>query len=449
MLWSSFRAQLVVALILVLMLGALFAASAWVIGAATVRKLTHKPTPRRFRWVRRGIVALAGAAPLCIAYAYFIEPYWLEVTHVRLPMAKLPAGARAIRIVHISDLHCESQARLEADLPRIVRELKPDLIVFTGDGFNSLPGLERFRRCMAQLAVIAPTFAVQGNWDRRHGTEHFVDGTGAQELTGQAVRVQVAGAELYLIGAGWGHWAAVERALATVPGEATKVVLYHSPDAIPSAAKLGVDLYLCGHTHGGQVALPFYGALVTLSSTGKRFEAGLYHVGDTTAYVSRGIGMEGGRVPRVRFCARPEVTLIELSPGHDEKGHRPGEQEVLATSGLGHWPEEQGKVEDPLWAAKVDRRRVSLLPPQWGQAALAFREATSNSKSFPQPPQVYSYMGMVPWPMRLGPPGFIRPSIAAGRMSRQVRAGRDSTPAGAFTRRGLGPGHPVAAGPRG
>ncbi len=71
--------------------------------------------------------------------------------------------------------------------------------------------------------------------------------------------------------------------------------------------------YLAGHTHGGQIALPFYGALMTLSRYGKRFEGGLYQVGPTPLHVRRGIGMEGGWVPRVRFCARPEMTVLELT----------------------------------------------------------------------------------------------------------------------------------------
>jgi predicted MPP superfamily phosphohydrolase len=77
-----------------------------------------------------------------------------------------------------------------------------------------------------------------------------------------------------------------------------------------------MGLFLAGHVHGGQVALPYYGALLTLSKFGKRFERGLYPDADGfPMYVSRGIGMEGGRAPRVRFCARPEVALIELVPG--------------------------------------------------------------------------------------------------------------------------------------
>jgi predicted MPP superfamily phosphohydrolase len=78
-----------------------------------------------------------------------------------------------------------------------------------------------------------------------------------------------------------------------------------------------VDLFLAGHVHGGQVALPFYGALLTLSRFGKRFERGLYPDADGFGfplYVSRGIGMEGGAMPRVRFCSRPELALIELVP---------------------------------------------------------------------------------------------------------------------------------------
>jgi len=67
-------------------------------------------------------------------------------------------------------------------------------------------------------------------------------------------------------------------------------------------------------THGGQIALPFYGALITLSKFGKRYESGLYHEAQTSMYVNRGIGMEGGFAPRVRFWATPEITTIEIRP---------------------------------------------------------------------------------------------------------------------------------------
>ena len=78
------------------------------------------------------------------------------------------------------------------------------------------------------------------------------------------------------------------------------------------AASLGVDLYLCGHTHGGQIRAPLYGALATSSRWGKRYEMGLYRERGTTLYVSRGLGVEGLGAPRARFLAPPEIVLWEL-----------------------------------------------------------------------------------------------------------------------------------------
>ena len=84
---------------------------------------------------------------------------------------------------------------------------------------------------------------------------------------------------------------------------------------IPQAARAGFVLYLTGHTHGGQVRLPVYGALVTLAVHGKRFECGRYELPEgMTAYVSRGLGLEGGHATRVRFMCSPEVVLLEFAP---------------------------------------------------------------------------------------------------------------------------------------
>jgi len=106
----------------------------------------------------------------------------------------------------------------------------------------------------------------------------------------------------------------ISRSLKEIPSTAFTIFLLHTPDVIEAIARERDDLFCAGHTHGGQIALPFCGALVTLSEYGKRFEAGLHRVGDTWIYVNRGIGMEGGRPPRVRFWARPEVTVIEVVP---------------------------------------------------------------------------------------------------------------------------------------
>ena len=101
-------------------------------------------------------------------------------------------------------------------------------------------------------------------------------------------------------------------ALSRIPRDEFKIFLFHYPDCLEEMAQNNVDLYLAGHTHGGQVAMPFYGALMTVSAFGKKYEHGLHKMGETYLYVNRGIGMEGGKAPRVRFCARPEITLFEV-----------------------------------------------------------------------------------------------------------------------------------------
>ena len=104
---------------------------------------------------------------------------------------------------------------------------------------------------------------------------------------------------------------------AQAPPDAFRVLLYHSPELIRVAPRFGIDLYLCGHTHGGQVRLPIYGALLTSSELGKQFDMGYYQVEDTHLYVSRGIGMEGLGAPRVRFLCPPEITLFSIQGPED------------------------------------------------------------------------------------------------------------------------------------
>jgi predicted MPP superfamily phosphohydrolase len=279
-------------------------------------KLIKVSNTRTEWWSCRIVLTLAGVGLLCFAYGYFVEPYWLSVSHVKISSAKLPAGTRPIRIVHISDLHSDPKPRLEGRLPQAIAAERPDIIVFTGDSINSPGGLPVFRACLTEIAKIAPTFVVKGNWDSGYWNRlGLFDGTGAKELNGDSSEVIVNGVPIWIAGAGVGFEdeKMMEQAVDSMPPTAFKIFLYPLPDMIKEVAQRKVDLYCAGHTHGGQVALPWYGALVTLSKYGKRYEAGLYREDETWLYVNRGIGMEGGLAPRVRFWALPEVTVIEVS----------------------------------------------------------------------------------------------------------------------------------------
>jgi predicted MPP superfamily phosphohydrolase len=285
---------------------------------ALVVRLAVRRDGKPLRWHERLVLALAAAGIACMAYGRFVEPRWPEITRTRVTTSRLPAGHRGVRIVHLSDLHSAPHARLEGRLPEIVASLHPDLILFTGDAASSPEGVPVFRACLAELARIAPTFAVKGNWDAWHfpKIDRFA-GTGATELDGASASVDVSGTNIRIVGVDVDGEPLAAQAFRTLPADGPCIVLYHYPypDVVPEAAASRVDLLCAGHVHGGQVALPFYGALLTLSKYGKRYERGLYAMpGGGSMYVSRGIGMEGGPAPRVRFCSRPEIALIELMP---------------------------------------------------------------------------------------------------------------------------------------
>jgi predicted MPP superfamily phosphohydrolase len=255
---------------------------------------------------------------LCLAYGAFVEPYWPQVTRVRVVSPRLRPGTLPIRVVLLSDLHSDPKARLEERLPELVAAERPDLIVYTGDAINASRALPVFRRCVTRIAKVAPTFAVRGNWDVWYW--HDIDlfgGTGVHELDGDSGSVDVRGSTVWVGGVAVGHEDRARAVLDGIPANGPALFLYHYPypDVLPETGRDRIDLLCSGHTHGGQVALPLYGALITLSKYGKRYEAGLYHVGALSMYVSRGIGLEGGRAPRVRFFARPEITVVEMAPG--------------------------------------------------------------------------------------------------------------------------------------
>ena len=258
------------------------------------------------------IIAVGAFGCLCVLYGLFVEPYWLSVEHVKLESAKLAKG-QSLRIVHISDLHCDPEKRLEDKLPRVIAVEKPDVILFTGDAINSPGGLPNFRECLTKLAKIAPTYVVKGNWDAWYfrNLDRF-NGTGVTELNFEAIPLDVRGSKIWIAGLPVGTKRTVKETMANAPVSDYRIFLFHYPDFIEEMARNNIDLYLAGHTHGGQVALPFYGALITLAETGKKYESGLHKLGDTYMYTNRGIGMEGGKAPRVRFCARPEVTVIDV-----------------------------------------------------------------------------------------------------------------------------------------
>jgi predicted MPP superfamily phosphohydrolase len=221
----------------------------------------------------------------------------------------------------------ERTTRRERDLVQRVDDLAPDLVVMTGDYLNlSFVDDEQTQAETRELlgaicaAAGCPVFAVTGSppVDRAGVVPDAFADLPVRWLDGEVVEFRAANHRIEVAGLSCAgdRLLDVPRLTAllnqTAP-EAFRVLLYHSPDLMPEASEVGVDLFLCGHTHGGQIRLPFFGAIITSSAFWKRYEMGRYEEGATTLYVNRGLGMEGMGAPRARLLAPPEVVLWELS----------------------------------------------------------------------------------------------------------------------------------------
>ena len=260
----------------------------------------------------RAVQILAIGALLCFLYAYFIEPYWIEVKHIEIKTPKLHDAA--FRIVQISDMHCDVKPRNEARVVQLINAMEPDVIVFTGDSINTPAALPLFKSTMKSLRAKRAKIAVRGNFDvwYWHDLDHFGD-TGFQVLDHDTITVGKGDDKIMLSGLSCQNPDALKDVLSKVSKDQFSVFAYHYSDLAESLGNFNVDLYLSGHTHGGQVALPLYGAVITLSKFGKKYEAGQYTIGNMLLYVNRGIGMEGAaNAPRVRFFARPEISVFEI-----------------------------------------------------------------------------------------------------------------------------------------
>jgi len=259
---------------------------------------------------------------LCTIDGFLIEPFSLQVTHHEFSFDRLSIEGLPLRIAHLTDPHVERTTVRERKLVALVDELQPDLILLTGDYLNlSYLGDETaqrdFRTLASQWQAPYGVYAVRGSVDSPALTKRLFAGLDIVVLENESVRLDIEGQEIYLVGVACSHDLSIDiprldQALRGVPPDSFKILLYHSPDLIEAASERGIDLYLAGHTHGGQIRLPLYGAVFTSSIYGKQYEAGLFQKGRTYLYVSRGLGLEGAYAPRARFLCRPEIAVHTL-----------------------------------------------------------------------------------------------------------------------------------------
>ncbi|HZE97078.1 MAG TPA: metallophosphoesterase [Planctomycetota bacterium] len=268
------------------------------------------------RWMILPAAAFATLFALCFAYGAFIEADWVQTTRTEIKVAEPVLGFDRFRIVHLSDLHLERIGRREHRMIEQIREAKPQLILLTGDYMNVREGAVALREVLGALEAPFGVVGIEGNWDTKFVCADLFRRSRATFLVDDSMVLERDGRRLRLVGQGVEPSRPLKELLPAKDDGVPTIFLHHMPDGLDQlrarAPGQRVDLFLCGHTHGGQVCLPFWGAVITLSKFHKQYESGLYMVDGIPMYVNRGIGSGGGGAPHVRFLARPEVAVIDL-----------------------------------------------------------------------------------------------------------------------------------------
>jgi len=291
--------------------------------------ITEERSTSRRTLSRRGFLGLTGGAVAAalVGDSLLIEPNRPQLVRKELALPRWPEALDNYKIALLSDFHYDpvfSVHPLRAAIP-VVNALRPDLIALTGD-FVSEPNFGGSRRRAAYAAepcarLLRQMRAPHGLWAVMGNHDAFTDpdlvtsilrSTGIRVLSNQSVPIEHAGGRFWLSGVddvmnGDSDLAA---ALANVARAEPTVLLAHEPDYADYVSRHPVDLQLSGHSHGGQVRLPFLPPFYE-PPLARKYIAGLYQVGPLTLYTNRGLGTIG--LP-IRFDCPPEITLITLRP---------------------------------------------------------------------------------------------------------------------------------------
>jgi len=242
-----------------------------------------------------------------------------RIENVQILLENLPEQFEGFRILQLTDLHADAFYDNGQKLIHILKELKADLCVITGD-FRFLTqdaydkALERTAQIIRTVNAPYGIFGILGN----HDFIEFVPGlesSGIKMLLNEAVPVKKDGAEIWLVGVDDAHLYDchdIPKAVSKVPEKGLNILLSHTPETYAQAAVAGVDYIVCGHTHGGQICLPGGIPIITNAGCPRDFCCGSWKYRKMLGYTSRATGSSG--LP-VRFNCPPEITIHALGGG--------------------------------------------------------------------------------------------------------------------------------------
>jgi len=304
-------------------------------------------------------LALAGAAASGLAYAHKVEPNLFRLRRYDVPV--LPRGVRPLRILQVSDIHMIPEQYRKVRWLRSLAALEPDFVVNTGDNLSHPDGIGPVLDALEPLMALPGAFVMGSNdylaAKPLNPTKYLLGGdpskrtrgqgpmndwpklrdgflkAGWLDLTNRSDRITLPGASgptIGLLGVDDPHIrrddyptaaahltetsAGPHSTARTLPATDLTLGIVHAPyrRVLDAMSADGLPLILAGHTHGGQLRLPLFGALVTNCDLDRRRAAGLSTYGDSHLHVSAGCGTS--RYAQIRFCCPPEATLLTLTP---------------------------------------------------------------------------------------------------------------------------------------
>jgi predicted MPP superfamily phosphohydrolase len=239
-----------------------------------------------------------------------------QVIEVEVLIHSLPPEFHGLRILQLSDIHSDAWQDQGKGLLELISRLSFDVCVITGDyrflTFGDYGGV--IKSVASLITTLQCEFGVIGILGNHDFIEKvpLLESLGIRMLINESLPLQRGGSVIWLVGLDDPHFYGLHdlsKALANIPRPEVKILLVHTPEIIPAAAAAGIDYYLCGHTHGGQVCLPGGIPIVYNARCKRKYIAGSWKFNGMSGYTSRGTGSSG--LP-VRFFCPPEVTLHHL-----------------------------------------------------------------------------------------------------------------------------------------
>jgi len=263
-------------------------------------------------------VDYSSISPLYFPILKLLEPIncvgKLQIHECELKLEDLPAEFEDYRILHMTDFHLHHTLRMEwfEFVIDQIKELKPDLILFGGDMISKYKHVDHVAYYLKKISAPDGVYFVRGNhdfWKAPHRLKRHAESAGYKLLSNDTASIKRNDATLNLIGLESPYIPLVEsetKKLSSVPNP--KIALVHTPESYHDTAELGADIALAGHTHGGQVRLPFFGTTICGCGVTHSYADGRSHIGEMKTWTSRGVG---AFFP-FRFRCKPELIVLNL-----------------------------------------------------------------------------------------------------------------------------------------